>query len=393
MPSRRAKQDTTSRPVAIDLFCGVGGMSLGFEQAGFDVVAGFDNEQRHLDTYSVNLPYSKARRLDLGTASGAVIRSETGIGDRHIDVVFGGPPCQGFSFIGRRKRNDPRSQLLLDFIRLVGELRPSYFAVENVAGILAKWSKPRLKQFLAEAKALGYSVTGPDLLNAADFGVPQNRRRAFMIGAREGLPPPGLPEPAVTGNGNAGALQLRPLVRDAISDLPDIDDYEELLVSDGLVLSSAASSDYGRYLRGEKKDATDHASERQTPTKLTGCLRTKHTPGTLRRFHRTGPGEREPGSRLYRLRWTGLAPTIRAGTDSSHGSYMAARPIHPEHDRCISVREAARLHSFPDWFQFHGTKWHAFRQIGNSVPPLLARAVARRVQDALQAERQEDRHG
>lgn len=380
------KRGAKDRPIAIDLFCGVGGMSLGFEQAGFDVLAGFDNEQRHVDAYHSNFPNSKAINANLSVVSGDDIRAEADIGNCPIDVVFGGPPCQGFSYIGHRNSDDPRSELLLHFARLIGELTPSYFVVENVRGLLADWSAKCLEAFTEKAVAAGYSLTEPSLLNAADFGVPQNRRRVFIIGARNGLSLPKIPEPLTTSNGNRGALLLRPVVRDAIGDLPNIDGYDELLFSDGIEWKSNPFSDYARYLRGEKKDPTDLSRKRRRQQRLTGCLRTAHTASTLRRFRKTEQGKSEPTSRLYRLNWDRLAPTIRAGTDSSHGSFMAARPIHPEHHRCISVREAARLHSFPDWFQFHPTKWHGFRQIGNSVPPLLARAVAGRVYIAVRAQ-------
>jgi len=392
MPGGTTKRGMSPRPTAIDLFCGVGGMSLGFEQAGFDVLAAFDCEQRHVDTYHGNFPHAKAVCADLSALSGDEVRAQAGLGDRHIDVVFGGPPCQGFSFIGQRKRNDPRSELLLHFARLVGEIKPSYFVVENVSGVLKDWSAKWLQGFKKKARQAGYELSEAMLLNAADFGVPQNRRRVFIIGAHKGLALPQCPEPLTTGNGNAGALLLRPVVSDAISDLPDIDDYGHLLTSNGIELKSKAAADYAQYLRGEKRDPTDLSRKRRKSLRLSGCLRTEHTDETRRRFRSTQQGEYEPVSRLYRLRWDGLAPTIRAGTDSSRGSFMAARPIHPEHDRCISVREAARLHSFPDWFQFHGTKWHGFRQIGNSVPPLLARGAAQRIVEALCEGHAEERH-
>jgi len=129
---------------------------------------------------------------------------------------------------------------------------------------------------------------------------------------------------------------------------------------------------------GDFSHARDHSNGR-----LTGCGRIDHTAEVVRRFEATKPGTREGISKFYRLRKDGIAPTLRAGTDGSRGSYSAARPIHPIKPRCITVREGARLHSFPDWFEFHSTKWHGFRQVGNSVPPLLARAVARSVYYAL----------
>jgi len=121
---------------------------------------------------------------------------------------------------------------------------------------------------------------------------------------------------------------------------------------------------------------------------LTGCQRCDHNPDIVRRFQATNPGTLEPISRFQRLHLDRLAPTLRAGTGKDKGSFTAARPIHPTQARCITVREAARLHSFPDWFQFHPTQWHGFRQVGNSVPPNLANAVAARVAHALRASRE-----
>jgi DNA (cytosine-5)-methyltransferase 1 len=137
-------------------------------------------------------------------------------------------------------------------------------------------------------------------------------------------------------------------------------------------------------LRGEAEDTEDYSYRRSRPEKmLTGCLRAEHTKESRDRFLATPQGQTEPISRFYRLPLKGLSNTLRSGTASDRGAFTSPRPIHPIHPRCISVREAARVHSFPDWFWFHQTKWHGFRQIGNSVPPLLARAVAQQVIEAL----------
>jgi len=376
------------RPIAVDLFCGVGGMSLGFEQAGFDVVAGFDAEQRHVDTFQANFPRSKPFCLDLTQATGTHLRDLANIGNAEIGVVYGGPPCQGFSLIGKRKQDDPRNDLILHFARLVAELQPSCFVMENVAGIRTAGGGSFVERFIAAVAKAGYKVVAPpQVLNAADFGVPQNRRRLFVLGYRRGLAAPEYPVP---GNGAShewnrfDATALRPNVRDAIGDLPDIDEFDQLLAEDTVRARLGRQSSYVRYLRGRVADSGDHALPRQwDPDLLTASLRTAHRPESVTRFRKTRPGEYEAKSRLFRLRWDGLCPTIRAGTGPENGSFMAARPIHPEHNRCISVREAARLHSFPDWFRFHPTKWHGFRQIGSSVPPLLARAVAGTLREVL----------
>jgi len=169
-----------NRPTGVDLFCGVGGMSLGFEQAGFDVVAAVDFEPRHVETHSKNFPTCETVCADLSAISGAELRSKTGIGDSHIDVVFAGPPCQGFSLIGKRLKNDPRNLLLFDLARLIGELSPSYFAVENVEGILLGDAKNVLADFVGRLKKSGYCIVEPvQVLDAAEFGVPQLRRRVL----------------------------------------------------------------------------------------------------------------------------------------------------------------------------------------------------------------------
>ena len=374
------------RLIGIDLFCGAGGMSLGFEQAGFEVVAAFDCDPINTSTYVSNFPSAKGITVDLSRLSGCEIRQMAGLRSRQtIDVLFGGPPCQGFSLIGKRRMDDPRNQLLLEFARLVRELMPSYFVVENVAGLLAGDARLFLESFLRRVRRAGFTIVEPiTALNAADFGIPENRRRVFVIGFRKGMPSPELPIP--DSDNQEPPNPPRPTVWDAIGDLPDIDQFDYLVTSDVLHTELGKPSGYASELRGE---AAGYSSRMRRCTNalrgLSGCLRTLHSHDTMRRFSRTAPGHVEPVSRLFRLAKESCSPTIRAGTGPSHGSFTAARPIHPVYHRCISVREAARIHSFPDWFSFHPTKWHGFRQVGNSVPPRLARVVASAVLHALTA--------
>lgn len=360
----------SQRPIGVDLFCGVGGMSLGFEQAGIDVVAAIDGDPIHVECYKRNFTSCSVESGDLSELSGSDVRRLTGLGDRQIDVLFGGPPCQGFSCMGKREADDPRNLLLYHFARLVREMQPTYFVVENVTGLMAGEARSALASFVHRARCAGYRVVEPIRALAADaFGVPQKRRRVFIVGAKTSAELPDYPRPAIDDTG--------PTVWEAIGDLPNIDDFPELLDSDVLCHSLGAPSSYAGVLRGETPDPSDASLPRDhNGAGLTGCLRTRHTAETVKRFAATKQGHCEPISRFRRLAKDGLAPTQRAGTGPSRGSFMAPRPIHPVHPRCISVREAARLHSFPDWFTFHSTKWHAFRQIGNAVPPRLARAVA-----------------
>jgi DNA (cytosine-5)-methyltransferase 1 len=372
------------RPVGVDLFCCAGGMSLGFEQAGFDVIAAVDVEKIHIETHQKNFPNCQTWCTDLSKASGTQLRHEAGIGDKQIDVVFAGPPCQGFSLIGKRQPSDPRNLLLHDLARLIVELSPYYFVVENVAGIMVGEAKHVLDEFIRILEAGGYCVVKPiQVLDAAQFGVPQRRRRVFVLGYIEGATTPQYPKPFHPYDGNGS--HNGPSVWDAIRDLPKIANYNCLLETDEYTGDLGKASDYAKLLRGEIRDRDDRSPKRpRNGNGLSGCSRTVHTAKTIKRFRNTKQGSSEEVSRFFRLTKDGLAPTLRAGTGPAQGSFMAPRPIHPFQDRCITVREAARLHSFPDWFSFHTTKWHAFRQIGNSVPPRLARAVAKAVRQALE---------
>ena len=371
------------RPVAVDLFCGVGGMSLGMEQSGFDVVAAFDSEQIHIDTYLKNFPSCDARCVDLSKVSGKQLRAESKIAKQPVALLFGGPPCQGFSTIGRRLPHDPRNQLLRHFARLIAELSPSYFVVENVEGLQFGTAEHALDKFVRSVEENSYEIVKPvRTLDAVEFGVPQRRRRIFILGYRAGLTAPQYPPPLhwFDLDGEIDA----PVVWDAVGDLPKITRYKYLFETDGFKGNLGTPSNYARFLRGEAYDPDDYS---RPPNRnghgLTGCLRTLHSAKTINRFRQVEKGERDGISHFHRLNDRGYALTLRAGTGPERGSYMAPRPIHPFQDRCITVREAARLHSFPDWFYFHPTRWHGFRQIGNSVPPLLARAVAKAVAVAM----------
>ncbi len=323
-----------------------------------------------------------------------------------IDVIFGGPPCQGYSTIGKRLVDDKRNQLVFHFLRLIREIRPRYFVMENVPGMLLGGHASIMTQLREEFADAGYETSTPQLLNAADYGVPQDRRRVFLLGwdQRSGERPLQHPSPTVERipkRPGAGILQLLvqerprgPSVGEAIGDLPDLDSFVELLETDSVRLSQSAfermeaevvrrakaGQPYAFFLRHPVLDPDNYAPHRiWEPEILTSSMRTVHTPLSISRFAATSPGETETVSRFFRLPEDGLCNTLRAGTGSERGAHTSPRPIHPSLPRVISVREAARLHSFPDWFRLHQTKWHGFRQVGNAVPPLLARAVAQQI--------------
>jgi DNA (cytosine-5)-methyltransferase 1 len=357
-----------SRPIGIDLFAGAGGMSLGFEQAGFDIVAAVEIDPIHCATHEYNFPDTTTICASVIDLTGAEIRRRAKLGNRDIDVVVGGAPCQGFSLMGKRAFEDPRNQLVFHYVRIVQELNPKYCVFENVRGLTLGKHAQFLEELIVALGDAGYDVLTPyQVLNAADYGVPQDRRRLFLVGTRKGLQSPDYPAPS----------SHRISVEDAIGDLPNADSFEQLNLSDIVPARWETTSAYGRKLRGFDRDIDDYSYPRNfDPNLLTCSIRTQHTQSSQTRFAATPQGKTDPISRFRRLEPTGLCNTLRAGTDSARGAHTSPRPIHPLFSRVITVREAARLHSYPDWFRLHATKWHGCRQIGNSVPPLLARALA-----------------
>lgn len=378
----------SERPVCVDLFAGAGGLSLGFEQAGFDVACAVEFDPVHCAVHKYNFPDTAVICDSVANVDGSRIRRESGIGSRKVSVVFGGSPCQGFSMIGKRSLDDPRNSLVLDFVRLVVELGADYFVLENVKGLSVGKHRKFLDELVGEFTDKGYEVLLPwKILNASWFGVPQSRERLFIVGARKGLALPSYPA-AVTspakGKTPDATLPKGPTVADALFDLPDAENFSELLSGDQVKASFGEMSDYVRRLRGLQDDPADFSHPRiWDPTLLTSSARSNHTDLTRSRFAAAEPGRNEPVSRFLKLDPEGLCNTLRAGTGKDRGAYTAARPIHPVHARCITVREMARLHSYPDWFRFNHTKWSGAREVGNSVPPLLARAVGSSIAKAM----------
>lgn len=376
------------RPIGIDLFAGAGGLSLGFEQAGFDVVGAVEIDPIHAAVHEFNFPRCKMLPRSVVGLSGAAIRVATGIGNRVVDVVFGGAPCQGFSLIGQRVLDDPRNSLVREFVRIVDELQASTFVFENVKGLTVGLHRAFLEELIGAFEGIGYQVRTPwRVLDAANYGVPQHRERLFLYGARKGLPLPQYPDKLTRAADDLWNKNFSkgPTCKDALGDLPDADRLAALWDSDETALCKwGKPSPYAREMRCLTNEAWHYGYVREwTPSVLTSSARTDHTEISRRRFAETQPGQVEPISRFFRLDGVGVSNTLRAGTDAARGAFTSPRPIHYALPRCVTVREMARLHGFPDWFRFHATKWHGARQIGNSVPPPLARAVAGAVMAAL----------
>lgn len=374
------------RPIAVDLCAGAGGMTLGFEQAGFDVLASVDIDPIHCAIHEYNFPFWSVLCQNIVEITEAEIRSRSQIGDREIDVVLASlPTSQGFPTTGKRAASEQRNSVLYNFQRLIVELKPKYFVMENDRGLAIGRQKQRLKNAIKELKEAGYQIQEDyKSLNAANYGVPEARERLFILGCRseEKLPkyPPATTKPAkpkLRDRHRDSDLPLGPTVWDALSDLPEAKNYPELVKQDWAQAEYGKPSDYAKGLIDRDFLADNYSYEREYDLQLlTASMLTKHSLRSMKRFENTKQGQREKISRFQKLHPEGICNSLRGGTDRNQGSFTAPRPIHPYVPRCITVREAARLHSYPDWFRFHGTKWHGFRQVANSVPPLLAKVVA-----------------
>jgi DNA (cytosine-5)-methyltransferase 1 len=338
----------------IDLFCGSGGFSLGAHQAGFAVSAAYDIDPVLTSSFKTNFPLTKLVLADISRLDERAIRES--VGAKHIDGIFGGPPCQGFSNIGRRDPEDPRRQLLGHFFRIVKEVGPTFFVMENVRGLGNTDAREVLDHAICLVKT-DYDILGPITLDASDFGAATKRQRLFVIGVRKD-------EERPLTLADIKAFQ-RPAqtVEAAIADLSDA---VQLEIKDGF--------DWWRISR-PGRPTTYAAALRSSNGTFTGQQPTVHSSAVVKRFEKIEPGKMDEIGRHPRLQWSGQCPTLRAGTGSDRGSYQSVRPIHPDQPRVITVREAARLQGFPDAHLFHPTVWHSFRMIGNSVAPIMAKAI------------------
>lgn len=353
-------------PRIVDLFCGCGGFSLGAQAAGLAPTLALDVDPILTSSFPMNHPHARLKLADLSEVVGADIQREVG---GHIDGVFGGPPCQAFSAIGHRSVGDSRRSLVGHFFRLVSELAPAFFVMENVKGLGYADARPVLNDALSLIPG-NYNILGPLVLDAADFGAATRRPRLFVIGY----------DPARCDSlteANIEAKKLKPTtVRSAIADLAAAVQID----SDG---------EYDRWkIKRRGRPSRYAACLRSEDTTFTGHRRTAHTPEVIKRFKKVEQGGVEAIGRHPRLSWDGQCPTLRAGTGNDRGSFQSVRPVHPDEPRVITVREGARLQGFPDNFRFHPTIWHSFRMIGNSVSPIMSKTIFSLIAERIETGRQ-----
>lgn len=356
------------RHTVIDLFCGAGGLSAGLEMAGFNVLAGNDYFEAAGRTFEQTHPQARFIPGPIEDLSVTRLMEVTGLRRGELTVLVGGPPCQAYSVYNhQRGMHDERASLFREYLRIVDGLRPEWIVMENVTGIYSIAGGEAVSAIKSELAALGYAVEEA-VLRAEDYGVPQERRRVIFIGNRVGAQ---ISHPVPThGPGRSSPFTT---IRDAIGDLPPLANGE----NPGRVAYCAGpATAFQRAMRGNATTVANHAA----PT--LGKVNMERLPfippgGSWRDIpHELLPqgmkrAKRSDHTKRYgRMRWDGLSCTVLTKCDIHWGAY-----IHPEQDRAISVREAARLQAFPDWFEFTGSRTEQYVQVGNAVPPLLGKAI------------------
>lgn len=361
-----------ARPKIIDLFAGVGGLSLGAARAGFDIALAVEKDKHAYAAHKLNFPNSKHSDHDISTISGVELLRLAGLKIGELDGLIGGPPCQGFSSMGHRNIEDARNNLFSKFFQLVNETQPKFFVAENVLGILDQQYNEIRNQALAQISC-EYTILEPMSFKASDYGAPTIRTRIFFIGYQKKYI-----NNIAPSDFSAKKVKVNVSVGEALTGLPPIRSHWIDEKQGMRKVAPPGDNDYFKKISGcippgvGNKTAIDSYHEQRI---VTGCLGTKHSLQVESRYGKLKAGQTDSISKSVRLDKNGLCPTLRAGTGPERGSYQAVRPIHPSSPRVITPREAARLQGFPDWFQFAPSKWHSFRQIGNSVSPFVAEAA------------------
>jgi DNA (cytosine-5)-methyltransferase 1 len=349
---------------AIDLFSGCGGFSYGFQQAGFEVILGVDNTEIALQTFEKNHQNSKTLLLDLHEES-AIDKIQESTGNKIVDVIIAGPPCQGFSLTGTRNENDERNTLFNAVFKLAKRINPKAIIIENVPGLLNLYQGKAKKEIIELCEEMGYNCN-PKLLYAPDFGIPQIRRRVFFVAVKKELGNFEFPEPTHSPENYISC-------RDAIGDLPD-------LISDlgnkELYYDKKPFSEYQKMMRNGNKVIKNHL----------GTEHSEHVINVISQVPEGGNHKDLPDgvgdSRKFNEAWTRYHSDRPSKTiDTGHRNHF-----HYKWNRVPSVRENARLQSFPDAFIFLGNKTQQYRQVGNAVPPLLGKILGTQLINYLKDE-------
>ncbi|GGD11955.1 DNA cytosine methyltransferase [Aureimonas glaciei] len=373
------------KPTAVDLFCGAGGLSVGLADAGFETVFASDIDVASGMTYRRNHPEAEFHVGDVHQLSGDAIMKATGLVRGELDLLAGGPPCQGFSIIGARSLDDPRNDLFRQFIRIASELRPRSILIENVPGLMTFKNGDAMRQISEAFAEAGYSCSFAELL-AAQYGAPQMRWRMVFVGFRNDLGIPrdhGIPEPT-HGRRGIGELIANCKISeedqtgflraiDAIGDLPPVASGEENPIYVG-----KPKRPYQVWARaGAPAKLSNHYAPRLSPQNLKriGSLKAgqdwRDLPFDLLPAGMQQAKRKDHTRRYSRMTWDGVPRAIITRfRDPKSGEYS-----HPEQTRTISIREAARIQSFRDSFVFEGSLSEQYDQVGNAVPPLLGKAI------------------
>jgi len=339
----------------VDLFAGCGGLSYGFKLAGFDIVLGIDCDRDCAKTFLKNHPGSDFIVGDIKKISEEQLRQK--IGKRKISVLVGGPPCQGFSVSGKRVFMNPQNSLYLEFFRILDILNPEFVLLENVPGLKSLYKGQALINILMEFKKRGF-FAAPELLVASDYGVPQSRKRLFIVASKKGLFE--FPKP----------YPKKITLSEAISDLSLLENKNE---DDKYI--SPPQNEYQKFMRKKSKKVYNHIAVNHSE-RTKNIIRLVPEGGNYKSL----PKELQ-NTRKVNIAWTRLdssKPSLTIDTGHRHH-------FHPWTDRVPTVRESARIQSFPDNFIFYGSKTSQYRQVGNAVPPLLACAVAKQIKRWLES--------
>ena len=346
----------------IDLFCGAGGFSIGFEEAGFEIVKAIDFNKHAIQTYNANMKYKTGEVLDLTDVEMSYFDSFN-----DIDGIIGGPPCQGFSTAGQRKEGDIRNKLYEEYFKILEKIHPKFFIIENVVGILTYGGGEIKEDIFRRSKSLGYKMF-PEILNAVDYGVPQYRRRVIFVGIREDI---------VSKRGEfvfpKKSIEKEITIEMAISDLPEKITSEQPEIID---YSVSEKNEYQLKMRRGADRLYNHNFTNHSQ-KTIDTIRMVPEGGSIKDLSIEQRGGRKYLALLRKMDRTRPALTI----DTGHRTYF-----HYKEPRIPSVREVARLQSFPDRFVFYGPKAEQYKQVGNAVPPIMAEALAKSIVKYLNKE-------